>query len=597
MHSAQLASLLIAHGIKPGSIVILCFSKSKWVAVANLAVLKAGGACASVDPLHPQNRLDNIVADTRACVILTQQEHGDKFAPHDSKVVFVDSSRASNQRPEIRDDDELTTQVRPSDPAFLVFTSGSTGKPKGIVQEHGSYCTSILETASVFASRPERRHLQFAAHTFDNSISDIFVTLYHGGTVCIPAESCRLDPVLLAKSMEDMRVNQAELTPTVARLLQPLDVPTLDTLILTGESATTETISSWYRARHASIAPAARQPEMDDAPVPFRIMNVYGPAETTIMSTVKHHLNPETHPLDVGTALGGRCWIVDPRDPNHLMPPGLVGELVLEGPFVARDYLNDPERTREVFFENLAWTYRVAPLLASRSQSPEPTIGRLYRTRDLARYNQDGSIRLVGRNDTHIKLRGQRVEMSGIEHSLCASEVSGGVRHGAVFFPETGVCEKTLVAILTLHAVPDEHNDDMDDIVLAPQDHAELIKQQISELQAALAEALPAFMVPSTWIVLTRFPLQTSGKLDRKRMKSWLEQLDEYLLKEARSLYIADTGSSSSVDDDMTAEEAVIVGACQSVLNIPGNAIRLEDSFLRLGGKSFLHFFIRSHAY
>lgn len=145
--------------------------------VANLAVLKAGGACASVDPLHPQARLDSIISETRAKVILTQAECAQRFEGGTPHLVLLGSSLLEILPVDTTANGYTDIEVRPTDAAFVVFTSGSTGHPKGIAQEHTAYCTSMVECAPVLASRPNRRHLQYAAHTFDNSISDIFVTL------------------------------------------------------------------------------------------------------------------------------------------------------------------------------------------------------------------------------------------------------------------------------------------------------------------------------------------------------------------------------------------------------------------------------------
>ena len=552
--------------------------------VANLAVLKAGGACASVDPLYPQARLDHIISETRAKVILTQAECAQRFqggAPH---LIILGSSLFPSLPEDTTTNGYTDIAVRPTDAAFVVFTSGSTGHPKGIVQEHMAYCTSIVECAPVFASRPNRRHLQYAAHTFDNSISDIFVTLTYGGCVCVPSESDRLDPVSLASAMETMRVNQAELTPTVARMLRPGDVPTLDTLALTGEPATTETIRSWTeeRGQDEHQERSGKRTWAD-----FQLLNVYGPAETTILATVEYGLQPDTHPLHVGFAVGGRCWITDPHNPHQLAPLGAVGELVLEGPFLARGYLNDEIRTREVFIENPKWRSSNKHSTDPTSKSICPQNGtqprRLYRTRDLARYDLDGSICLVGRNDTHVKLRGQRIELAGVERQICANS---DVRHGAVLLPDTGLCRQSLVAVLSFHSLPySSALSQSGAITIASAEHSETTVRKLKCLKEYLFTVLPTYMIPTVWIVIESFPTQSSGKLDRNLLKSWLHDLKELQLEKARKLVYGDRGVLTDQEHPLTEHQKLILRICSHTLNIPVETISLDDGFLKLGGE------------
>ena len=569
--SGRLALYLKDLGVRPNVIVILCFNKTKWSVVANLAVLKAGGACASVDPLHPASRLHQIARDTHASVALTEADlTGTLEGMHLHIVEVASYLQSPSSHDQTGEHYEYTCdRVQPTDAAFVLFTSGSTGQPKGIVQEHGAYCTSMVESASVFASghgpEPERRrHLQYAAHTFDNSLSDMFVTLAYGGCICVPSESDRLDPAALAVAMEKMRVNQAELTPTIARMLRPEDVPSLEVLALTGEAATAETIKIW--TERAGLPP-------------LHLLNIYGPAEITILSTVKRALCPDTHPLDVGFPLGGHCWITDPHNHHRLAPLGAVGELLLEGPFLAQGYLNDSDRTKAAFVENPKWA---RPKDSSQS-SWSPT-RRMYRTGDLARYNLDGSIRLVGRNETHIKVRGQRVELAGVEHQICASS---DVQYGAVLFPDTGLCGQNLVAILSFYDIPNSgaiSRGVTTPIVLVG--NSEIVRRKLSSLKDYLGTKSPAYMLPTVWLVIESFPMLSSGKLDRKYLKAWLQGITDTELQKAKELVhisrTAESGGKASAPH--TEIEKLLLRLCARTLNLSTERLDLEDSFFRLGG-------------
>lgn len=547
--SSRLAHYLRSSGVQKEVIVPICLDKSRWNVVAQLAVLKAGGASASIDPQHPQDRIDGILDDTEARLVLTEPKYHDLFR-RSAQVVLL-SSEYVEQLP----DDEAAKfyscpSVLPRNAAFVVFTSGSTGKPKGIVQEHGAYSTSMAASASIFASRPGRRHLAFAAHTFDNSISDVFVTLANGGCVCIPSDYDRLNN--LADAIVKMRCNQAELTPTVARLLHPRDVPGLEMLMLTGESATQENLVTW-----------------GDLPN-LHLVNIYGPAEVTILTTVKSHLHPNAHPLDIGTAVGGRCWITDPNNHNKLTPIGAIGELLVEGPFLARGYLNDQKKTEAAFITDPTW---------ARDGMP-PTGRRFYHTGDIARYNEDGSIRLVGRNDTQIKLRGQRIELGGVEYQLCSSM---GVRHGAVIFPRDGPCRQNLVSLLSFHDISREESG-RETITLVHPKHASLVRERLASVREHLAARLPTYMIPTIWLVLNDLPLMTSGKLHRKLLITWVNEISDIDLEKAKDLALVKSQAHCQIPS--TKAEELLLKVISHVLNYPPDDINLSNSFLQLGGKS-----------
>lgn len=383
--SSQLSSKLKGLGVQKGVFVPLCFEKSAWAMVSMLGVLKAGGACVNIDAssFFPVMRRKAILNELSATVSLCSPQQFCLLEGMVKNIIIFDDSlliELSNLT------EDYPTTVSPQDAAFIVFTSGSTGKPKAIVLEHSAICSSIKSHGSVMQFNEQSRTLQFAAYTFDISISDIFATLLHGGCVCVPSEYDRLNRLALA--INELGVNQACLTPSVATLFQPSDVPSLKKLTLGGEPLTRENIKTWADETH--------------------LKNIYGPAECSMWCMGSPGLSLESDESNIGTGLGVNTWITRVENHNQLCAIGMIGELLIEGPLLVREYLNDPERTSAAFIENPRWFTEARP----------ETKSRFYKTGDLVRYNVDGTIQFIGRKDSQVKVRGQRIELGEIEHVL-----------------------------------------------------------------------------------------------------------------------------------------------------------------------------------
>ncbi|KFY76366.1 hypothetical protein V499_03977 [Pseudogymnoascus sp. VKM F-103] len=382
--STQLARHLVGLGVGPEKFVPLCFEKSAWTIVAMLAVLKAGGACVSLDPKHPIDRLQAIIADLNADLIISSTANAALFKGVVDKIVSVGPTALFRKIPLVP---HLGVQkARPYDPAFVIFTSGSTGKPKGVVLTHASFCTTARQHGAAMFLGFDSRVLQFAAYTFDLSLAEIFSTLVHGGCVCVPSEKDKMDN--LGKVIRTMKINVAHLTSSVANLVRPKDVPGLKFLAVGGEATTQGVVKRWADSVY--------------------LVSVYGPSECTVFSSCLGGLQPDTSGANIGRGIGSVLWVVDPGNHERLMPIGCVGELLIEGPILAHGYLNDQEKTTAVFIENPEWAEHFG--LGRRR--------RFYKTGDLVRYNPDGTLNFMGRKDTQVKLRGQRLELGEIEHHL-----------------------------------------------------------------------------------------------------------------------------------------------------------------------------------
>ncbi|KAF4537768.1 Nonribosomal peptide synthase Pes1 [Lasiodiplodia theobromae] len=544
--SNALALRLQALGVGPETLVPLCFEKSAYVVVAMLAVLKAGGACVALDPSHPKARLVEILHSIRANLIVTSSKMASFLSDQVSTVVVVDAEHLDELSSQ---GGPLRSQAQPSNVAFVVFTSGSTGKPKGIVLQHDAIATSARAHGEVMSVGPASRVMQFAAYMFDVSIEDIFTTLMRGGCVCIPSEEDRLND--LAGAFGRLGANWACLTPTVASLLEPAKILGLRHLCLGGEPVRRETIEKW---------------------APNTCLNIlYGPAECSMTMSCRPGVAVDAHPANFGHQVGALTWIVDESDHDRLLPVGCPGELLIEGPILAREYLGDEEKTAAAFVVNPKW--------AITEENGQPR--RMYKTGDIVRYNaDDGSISFVRRKDNQVKLHGQRIELGEIEHNLWNDE---RVRHAVVLLPKQGACAGKLVCVLSLKAIdPAGRTTGTAMRVLTPTD-SPAVAEALPQVQARLAGLVPKYMVPAVWVVLEQVPLNKSVKMDRARVRAWVEELADDTFRALAAADLDDEAVHAPASDMERRLQAVWA----TVLGKPAaERVSLGRPFLRLGGDS-----------
>ncbi|PYH31622.1 nonribosomal peptide synthase [Aspergillus neoniger CBS 115656] len=414
----------------------------------------------------------------------------------------------------------------------ILFTSGSTGTPKGILMEHGALATSVLlgHGRTLRFSRYTRM-LHFASLTFDAALAEMFTTLAHGGCICVPCEDDRLSDV--SGCISRFAVNTAMLTPSVGRLLDPGALLTLKTLIMVGE-------------------PMSRLDVERFAPV-LDLYNGAGPTETSIMVTIAGPMEPTDEPVNLGYAVAGvRLWVTEAENPNRLAPLGAVGELIVEGRLVTRGYLDGPARTQEAFLPSLPWL---------------PSQHALYRTGDLVRYADDGSLRYMGRKDTQVKLRGQRIELQEVEYHLRKSLQQAQIVVEMVVPAGKMRAQASLVAFvsgLTAEDVESSSACNLEGTILISQ-----IVLPKSAFQA-LEEVLPRHMIPSVYNALDTIPLSVNGKADRRRLLPPIRTP----LKESKS--VKWTPASEL--------ERTLLELWAATLGLEAETIHGDDSFFELGG-------------
>jgi len=464
--SGRLAARLGARGVAPGSRVAVSVDRSADMAVALLGILKAGGTYVPLDPSYPRERLEYMVADSRAELLVTQPALAAGLSESRLSVVFVEDEEeeATAGRPIFR--------VDPLDSAYLVYTSGSTGLPKGILVSHGALATRIRSLAQIYGLGPGRRMLQFLSLSFDAVGEEIYPTLVSGAALVLLGDPAKIPPGELLARAGELGADCFHIPPSywyqILEHLVAVDgrVPEHVELFITGgESTSTEKLAAWLRrARHQ-----------------MRFFNAYGPSEATITATF-HEVpeNAETvgrlSRLPIGRVLPGSSAHVLGRD-GGLLPVGVPGELCLGG-CLADGYLGRPDLAAEKFV-------------------PDP-FGRkgerLYRTGDLVRRLPDGTLDLLGRIDQQVQVCGLRVELGEVEAALLRIP---GVREAAVTAREDGTSLR-LVGYLVL-----------EEKALTP---------ALNELRHSLKERLPEHMVPAAFVFLEALPMTPNGKVDRRAL-------------------------------------------------------------------------------
>lgn len=550
-YSDRLAGHLVELGVGPEVIVPFAFEKSIWSVVAIHAILRAGGVCVALDMAHPRSRHEKIVADAEAKVIVTQADHANNMAGLAPKIVGVARQTIEALLP--RKPNDIGTTVTPENAAFIVYSSGSTGQPKGSILEHRSLCTTSRTNSEVLSVGPGTRVISFASHSFDVAIEENVIIPMYGGTICIPSEQERVDD--LPEVMRRMQVTWADLTPSVGRLLTPQNVPTLRTLVLGGEALTQDIIDTW----------AGR----------IGLFNTYGPSECSIQCTSSKSLERAATGANIGRAVNCKLWVVDAEDPNRLLPPGCIGELLIEGPIVGRGYLKEPAKTKAAFVTGLSWA---ASKIRTNSNGSPKAPRRFYRTGDLARFNPDGTLDCLGRRDTQIKLHGQRIELGEIEYSIKKASKDPDNTMAAVeaFNPQNSERKLLATFIQTEQSKPSSAEVVFSTLSKSVRTELEKTKQKVSQI-------LPEYMVPSLFIPVSALPMNTSGKIDRKKLREAANNMDQSQL----SLYSLAL-SKPSTRGLGTRRERKLASLWADVLHIDESAspIDANDSFLELGGDS-----------
>ncbi|KAK4442764.1 hypothetical protein QBC34DRAFT_488678 [Podospora aff. communis PSN243] len=540
------------HGVQHHDFLPVCFEKSRWTIVAVLAVMKSGATLVMMDPSLPLARLQNMGKQVGAKVMISsalQHDLAREILPEGQHIAVE-----SNAFKAIPDSFLVTPpklpEVPPSALMYIIFTSGSTGTPKGVQISHRTYTSSAYPRAAAVGYNEQSRVLDFASYAFDVSIDSMLLTLANGGCLCIPSDEDRLNDI--NGVIRQMQVNYAGITPSVARILDLDVIASLTALGLGGEAASATDVNRW--GQHT------------------RIVIGYGPCECTIGCTVNSSAATGRDYITIGPGNGAAMWVVDPNDHDVLMPVGAVGELLVEGPIVGQGYLFDSEKTAAAFVHDPKW------LVQGHRDHPGRT-GRLYKTGDLGRYDPfgTGEIVFVGRKDTQVKLRGQRVELGEIESQLKARLPADINVIAEVIAPAgSAASQHTLVAFIAPQSSKRDDTKEIESAQLSDE-----LNEALSKANAEVSEVLPRYMVPNAYIPVNFIPTLISGKTDRKRLRQFGTTVD---LKSLADQTVP--ASAPGTSKPLTDMGRRLQQAWGQILKVDGAAIRSDDNFFALGGDS-----------
>ncbi|KAK8018967.1 gramicidin S synthetase 1 [Apiospora marii] len=538
----QVARHLRAQKVEAGGIVAIIMEKSPWLYCGILGILKAGCAYLPILPSTPIRRIQLIFqqAQPQHCIVdkelLSSLWNDQKLRECCPLAAFdVETLKQYNTS-------NLTLAIPPSQLAYVIYTSGTTGVPKGVAVTHGNLQSNIDVLSRLYPPHDDKtssRMLQVCSQAFDVSVFEIFFSWANGMCLCAGTNDTLFEDLEL--SIRRLGVTHLSMTVTVASLVDPDKVPRVSFLVTSGEPMTDEVAAKW-------------------AP---KLYQGYGPSETTNICTVRQMSAGDSSQY-LGWSFENTPTFVlgldDDANSNAMapVPIGYVGEFCFGGDQVAAGYLNMPDLTASRFVEH-------------------PDYGRLYRSGDLGRMLPDGSLIILGRVDTQIKLRGQRIELQDVHAQILGSGLARACA-SIVFQRENDKSQH-----LTSFYVPLHQEEGSQGFAVLDMDGDDVLRTTNLSISQALQASLPSYMLPTFLVPIARTPLTSSGKINTGALRDSIQSLSDDALQK----YVLGSSGGDDQEDTAVAEwtdmERTIASALAETLGIGLGQVSRWTSFLVLG--------------
>ena len=446
--STRIANELIRLGAKKEKVVSILTKKSEYIVLASLGVIKSGAAYQPLDPSYPKDRLTFMVKDSSAIILIREKELDDLVDDFKGHTIFTEDLLS------LKDDREIKTRPSPKDLFIMLYTSGSTGVPKGVMLEHGNIFSFCRYYRQEFNLGVGSRNAAYASYGFDADMMDLYPSLTSGATVYIIPDEMRLNLVELGEYYNQNKITHAFMTTQVGRqFISEIEVKSLKYFMVGGEK----------------LVPM-------DPPKGVKFFNLYGPTEGTVFCTAQE-VKENYHRIPIGKCLTDyKIYVLDKN--KKRLPILTSGELYISGPQVARGYLNREKENKEAFLTNFI--------------DKEEKFERLYKTGDIVRLLEDGTIDFIGRKDGQVKIRGFRVELSEVEKVI---RDYPNIKDATVkdFTDPSGV--KYIVA----YVVSDK-------------------KIDVESLNSFILERKPPYMVPAYTMQIDKIPLNQNQKVNKRAL-------------------------------------------------------------------------------
>jgi amino acid adenylation domain-containing protein len=557
--SNQLARVLRIKGAKSDSIIGIMVERSTEMIVGIMGILKSSAAYLPIDPRYPEERINFMLADSRAKILVTTSpvgtldKKGKKLRKFESnkelEIIFLYSFEDFNLYPPTIPFSHLHLPPAPvTSLAYIIYTSGSTGQPKGVTVAQRSVVNLLWALQQAYPFTPGDTYLLKTSYTFDVSVTELFGWYIGGGRLASLEINGEKDPAVLIGAIERQQVTHINFVPSMFQMfVDELSHPKISKIsglkyiFLAGEALLPELVNQ-FRHMNTNIA----------------LENIYGPTEAAVYSS-RYSLSAwdGKRSITIGKPLQNtRLYILDRG--NRLQPVGIAGELCISGIGVARGYLNRPELTAGKFIEQVVgagnrcrWENNEKLLWgrpdASRGgflekSPPGRRRQKTYKTGDLARWLPDGTIEYHGRLDHQVKIRGFRIELGEIESTL-----KSYIKDAVVIEAKKKNRDKSLTAYI----VSGENF-------------------TVTQLREYLSQGLPEYMIPSNFVKIERVPLTPGGKVDRRALLDY-----GGVQFKLAATYVAPG----------THIEKIMVETWKNVLGLDN--VGIHDNFFDLGGTSF----------